>query len=108
MRKAQRIGALRDAQLAEVLALRAVRAHVIGGEESEARVRPSRAVGIDRIARELAEVRERQPKRVHMVGIAGDTGDDIGIATLHRARGAAQLHDAARAAERHVIEPARR
>ena len=107
-RKLQRVGALRDAELAEVLALRAMLAHVVGGEESEAGVRPAGAVGIDRIARELAEVGERQAERIDVVGIAGDAGDDVGVARLHRARRAPQRHHAARAAQRNVVEPARR
>ena len=43
-----------------------------------------------------------------MVGVARDAGHDVGVARLHRARRAPQRHDAARAAEGHVVEPARR
>ena len=43
-----------------------------------------------------------------MVGVGGDAGDDVGVARLHRARGAAQRHHARRAAGRDVVEPARR
>ena len=42
-RKRQRVGALRDAEFAEILARRAVGPHVIGGEKSEARIRPRRS-----------------------------------------------------------------
>jgi hypothetical protein len=88
LRVFQRVGALRDAELAEVLPRSAVKAHVVGGEEGEARVRPPGAVRIDRVARELAEVREREAKRIHVVGVAGEAGDNLGIAGLHGARGA--------------------
>ena len=107
-RKLERIGALRDAQLAEVLARRAVLLHVVRGEEGEARVGAAGAVGIDRVARELAEVGERQAEGIDVVGVAGDAGDDVRVARLHRARRAAQRHHAARAAQRDVVEPARR
>ena len=43
-----------------------------------------------------------------MVGVAGDTGDDLGVACLNGARRAAEAVNAGRAAHRHVIEPARR
>ena len=43
-----------------------------------------------------------------MIGVGGDAGDDLGVAGLHRPRRAPQRHDAARAAKRNVIEPARR
>src|SRR5258706_6399219 len=43
-----------------------------------------------------------------MIGICSDAGDNLGIAGLHGARCAAQRHDAARAAKRNMIEPARR
>src|SRR3954469_13017753 len=108
MRELERISALRDAELAEVLARGAEIAHVVRGEEREARIRAAGAVRIDGVARELAEVGEREPERVDMVRIAGEARHDVHIARLHRARGPAKRHHAARAAERHVIEPARR
>ena len=43
-----------------------------------------------------------------MVGVAGDAGDDLGIARLHRARRAPQRHHPARPAHGDVVEPARR
>src|SRR3954469_5749827 len=108
MRELERISALRDAELAEVLARGAEIAHVVRGEEREARIRAAGAVRIDRIARELAEVGEREPERVDMVRIAGEARHDVHIARLHRARGPAKCHHAARATEWHVIEPAGR
>ena len=102
-----RVGALRDAQLAEILAQRAGRAHVVLGQECETRVRSARAVGIDRIARKLAETRDRLPERVDVVRIGGDARDDLGIASLDRARGATQRDDAAGTTHGDVVEPAR-
>src|SRR5437667_149374 len=104
----QRIGALRHAQLAEILARRAVDAHVVRREKGEARVRAARAVGIDCVACELAEIGERQPKGVDVIGVAGDARDDVRVTRLHRARRAPQGDHAAGAAERQVVEPARR
>src|SRR6187431_2343984 len=43
-----------------------------------------------------------------MIGIGGDAGDNLGVAGLHRTRGAAQRYDTARAAKWNVVEPARR
>ena len=62
MLELQRVRPLGNAQLAEILARRAIGAHVIGGEEGKARVRSTGAVGIHGIARKLTEVRERQPE----------------------------------------------
>ncbi len=42
-----------------------------------------------------------------MVGVAGDAGDDIGIAVLHSAGRAPQRDHAAGAAEGQMIQPAR-
>ena len=41
-----------------------------------------------------------------MVGVPGDAGDNVGIAGLHRARGAAKRDDAACPAHRDMVEPA--
>jgi len=87
---------------------RAVLAHVIRGQERKAGVRPAGAVGIDRIAGELAEVGEREAEGIDVVGIAGEAGNDVGVARLHRSSRAAKRDDAARAAKGHVVEPARR
>ena len=107
-RKFKRVGALRDADFAEILARHAIGPHVISGEKGEARIRPAGAVRIDRIARELAEGREIEAEGVGVIGVAGNAGDRIGIARLHRARRAPQRDDAAGAAHRNVIEPAQR
>ena len=74
----------------------------------EDRVRPARSVRIARVAREVREAAEHLAERLDVVGVGGDAGDDVGIARLHRARGAAQRHHARRAAGRDVVEPARR
>ena len=66
------------------------------------------AVRIDRVLREAGKGRQRLAERVDVIGVAGDAGDDVGVAGLHRPRRAAQRDDAARAAKRNVIEPARR
>jgi hypothetical protein len=106
--KAQRVSSLRNTELAEILARRAVFLHVVGGEESEAGVRPAGAIRINRVARELAEVREREAKGIDVVRIAGDAGYDVRVARLHRARRAAQRHYTARTTQRDMVEPARR
>ena len=108
VRVLQRVGALGDGDAAEVLARRAVRAHVGGGDEGEDRVRPARAVRVAGVAREVREAAEHLPERLDVVGVGGDAGDDVGVARLHRARGAAQRHHARGAAGRDVVEPARR
>ena len=108
VRELERVGALRDAQLAEVLARRAALAHVVRGEEREAGIRAAGAVRVDGVARELAEVGERQAEGIDVVGVAGEAGDDARVARLHRARRAPQRHHAARAAQGNVVEPARR
>ena len=108
VRKGLGVAPLGDAELAEVLAPRAVRAHVVVGEEREARVRPARSVRINRIARELAEARDGVPEGIDVIGVPREAGDDRGVAGLHCARGAPQRDHAARAAHRDVIQPARR
>ena len=55
MREVQRVGALGDADLAEILARGAVALHVVAGDQREARIGAARAVGIDGI---LGEARE--------------------------------------------------
>ena len=55
----------------------------------------------------MAEAAEHLPERLDMVGVGGDAGHDVGVARLHRARGAAQRHHARGAAGRNVVEPAR-
>ena len=57
MGKAERIVALRDAELAEVFAGRPEMPHVVVGKKREAHVRTAGTVGIDRIPGELAEIR---------------------------------------------------
>jgi hypothetical protein len=103
----ERVGALRDGDAAEVLARRAVRPHVGRGDEREDRVRPARSVRVARVAREVREAAEHLPERLDVVRVGRDAGDDVGVARLHRARGAAQRHHARGAAGRDVVEPAR-
>ena len=69
---------------------------------------PPEPYGIARVAREVREAAEHLAERLDVVGVGGDAGDDVGVARLHRARGAAQRHHARRAAGRDVVEPARR
>ena len=108
VRDRQRVVALRDAELAEILAPRAIAVHVILGDQRERRVGAAGAVRIDSVLGKARERRQRLAEGIDMIGVPGDAGDDLGIAGLHRARRAPQRHDAARAAERNVIEPARR
>ena len=108
VRNRQRVVALRDAELGEVLAPGAVAVHVILGDQRERRVGAAGAVRIDGVLGKARKRRQRLAERIDMIGIGGDAGDDLGVAGLHRARRAAQRHDAARAAKRNVIEPARR
>ncbi|MNS77874.1 hypothetical protein D3C72_1114660 [compost metagenome] len=105
---AQRVGALVDADATEVFARGTVGAHVVGGDEREDRVRAARAVGVARIAREVAEAAQRLAEGVDVVGVGAHAGDDVGIARLHGTRGAAQAHHARGTAGGHVVEPARR
>ena len=107
VRRGERVFALGDADAAEVLAPRAVGAHVVRGDEGEHRVRPARAIRIGRVAREQAEAAERLAERLDVVGVARDAGDDLGVARLDGARGAAHRHHAGGAAQRQVVEPAR-
>src|SRR5208283_1827100 len=100
VRVAESVVALRDADLAEVIARGAVGAHVVRGEEGEARVRPARAVREHGVAREYAEAAEALAKRIHVIRIRADARDDLGVAGLHRSKRASQRHDAAGAAER--------
>ncbi len=53
IRVVQRVVALGDADAAEVLARRAVRVHVVRGDEGEDRVRPARAVRVAGVAGEV-------------------------------------------------------
>ena len=108
MRETQGVLALGDAQLAEVLARRPEVPHVVVGEEREARVRASGPVGVHRVARELAEVRDVVAERVDVVGVARDARDHARVAGLHRARGAAKGHHPAGSAEVDGVQPARR
>ena len=98
---------LRDADLAEVLAPRAARAHRVRGDEGEHRVRPAGAIGPGGVAREGAEAAQHQAEGIDMVGVAADAGHDVCVAGLHRARGAAHRHHARSAAHRDVVQPAR-
>ena len=43
-----------------------------------------------------------------MVGVRADTGNHLGVTGLYRAQRAAHRDDAARAAERHVVQPSNR
>ena len=52
------------------------------GDEGEDRVRPARTIGIARVARKVAEAAQHQPERVHMIGVGGHAGDDVGVAGL--------------------------
>jgi hypothetical protein len=105
---ALRVGALRHRELAEILARGASGAHIRIGDQGEARVRTPRAVGINRIARETAEIRQQIAEAGFVRGVTGDAGDYLGVAVLHGARGAAQRDHAARAAHRQVFQKARR
>ena len=96
----QRIVPLGDAHFAEILAPRAVDAHVIVGEEGKTGVRPAGADGIDGVLAELAEILHALAETVDMVGVAGDAGDDIGVPGLDRPRRPAQGDDAGDAAHR--------
>ena len=104
----ERVLALGDAQLAEVLPGRSEVPHVVVGEECEARVRAARTVGIHRVARELAEVRYVVAEGVDVVGVARDARDNVRIPGLHGARRPAQRHHPARPAEADRVEPAGR
>ena len=88
----QGVLALGDAELAEVLPGRPVRAHIVRCQEGEVSVGAAGTVGIDGILGVLAETAEHLAEAVHMVGVAGDTGHQVGIAALHGAGGAAQGH----------------
>src|SRR5262249_6730623 len=102
----QGVGSLRDAQLPEVLGSGAIGSRVVRGQERKARVGPAGSVRIDRVACELAESRRVLAEAVDVIGVGPDAGDDLGIAAWYRARGPAQRHDRARAAEGNVVEPA--
>ncbi len=104
----QRVGALGHRDAAEVLALRAELAHVVGGDEGEDRVRPAGAIGVAGVAREGGEAAQHEPERIDVVGVARQAGHDVGVARLHRARGAAQRHHAGSAAVGNEVQPARR
>ena len=104
----QRVVALRNAELAEVLAARAVGVHVMRVISAKIAFGAAGPVRIDCILREAGEVRRASCGMNRPGSCRRDAGDDIGIASLHGARRAAQRDDAARAAQRHVIEPARR
>ena len=99
--------ALGDADLAEILARGAVVLHVVAGDQREARIGPARAVGIDGVLGEAREGRQHAAEGIDLVGVAGDADHELGIAALHGPRRAAQRDDAAGAAQRHVVEPAR-
>ena len=90
MRIAQSVIALRDTDLAEILASRAERAHVIGGQEGEACVRPTRSVRKHRIARKYAEAAEALAKRVDVVRICTDAGNHFRVTGLNCAQRTAQ------------------
>jgi hypothetical protein len=108
MGKCQRVVALCDADLSKILAPRAKRIHVVLGDQREGCVGASRPIGVDRILRKARKAGERPAERVDVVGVGGNTGDQVGVSGLNRARGAARRDNAARTAERNVIEPARR
>ena len=72
--EAQGVGALMHAELAEILPLGTVLAHVMVGEEGEAGVRPAGAVGIDGVPGELAEAAQAEAKGIDVVGIPRDAG----------------------------------
>ncbi len=105
VRIAEGVVALSHADLAEVLARRAVGAHVVRSEKCKAGVRSAGPVREHGIAREHAEAAETLAERVDVVGVGADAGDHIGIAGLDRAQRAAHRHDAAGAAERDMIQP---
>src|SRR5690349_18781456 len=103
----QRVVTLRDTKLAEIFPLGAVAVHVVLGDQRERGVGSARSIGIDRILGEARKRRQRLAKRIHVVGVAADTSDDLRVSSLYGSRGPTQRHDAAGAAERDVIKPAR-
>jgi len=95
-----------DAQFAEVLTIGAVLAHIMFGQQGEARIRSARAIRVDRVLGKLAEACRVAAEAIGAIGIAGNAGHDLGIGALHGARGAADRDDAGRAAHPHIVEPA--
>jgi hypothetical protein len=101
-----RVGALRDADAAEVFACGAGAVHVVPGDQRETGVWTAGAVGIHRVLGEVRERRQRLAETVHVIRIGTYTGNEIRIAGLHGARRPSQRHAAAGTAHRHVIQPA--
>ena len=70
VRDRQRVVALGDAELAEVLARGAIAVHVVRGDQRERRVGAAGAVGIDGVLGEAREGRQRLAERIDVVGVA--------------------------------------
>jgi len=107
VRKAERVLPLRHADLAEIRARGAVTLHVVARDQGKAGIGAAGAIGMNGVLREAREARQRPAEGIDVIGIAGNAEHELGIAALHRARGAAQADDSARTAERHGVEPAR-
>ena len=78
------------------------------GEQREARVGSASTVRQYCVARENAEVTEGFAKRIRLMGIGANAGDDFSIAALNGPQRAPQCDYAARSPERNIVEPARR
>ncbi|KAG1258935.1 hypothetical protein G6F65_015430 [Rhizopus arrhizus] len=107
VRIAQGVVALRHAQLAEVFARGAGRAHVVRGQQREAGVGAAGTVGIHGVLRKARELADGVAEGIHVVGVARDAGHDVRVAGLYGAGRAAQGRHAAGAAHRDVVQPAR-
>ena len=107
VRITERVVALGDAQLAEVLARGTAGSHVIGGQEREAYVRAARSVREDGVACKYAKATEAEAERFHVVRVRTDARDHVGIAGLDRPQRAPEGDDATRTAERQMVKPAR-
>ena len=105
---ALRIGALRDADAAEILPRRAGAVHVVAGDQREAGVRAAGAIRIHRILGKSGKRRQRLAKTVDVVGIGGQhkrrnphhppaPPEPLGAAPRHRWRRPSE-HDPASAA----------
>ena len=99
---------MRDAELAEVLARGAESAHVVRGEKGEAGVGTAGAIGKHGIARKYAEAAQAFAEGIDVVRVGADAGDHVGVSCLHGAQRPPQRDNAARAAERNMVEPAYR
>ena len=107
LRIGQRIVALGDADLAEILAGDATAAHVVIGQQRERPVRAAKTVGVAGVLCETREARQQLGEGIDLVRVAADAGDDRCVTGFDRPCGAAQRHHRAGAAHGDGIEPAR-